>query len=92
MSYTYLDSEAKKAIYSKFGGSATNTGSTDAQVAILTKRIQHLTKHLRSNKKDHATRLSLLKMVGQRRRFLEYIKHKDVLKYRALIAELGIRR
>ena len=92
MSYTYLDSEAKKEVYAKFGGSATNTGSTEAQVAILTKRIQHLTNHLRSNKKDFTTRLSLLKMVGQRRRFLEYIKRKDVLKFRALIAELGIRR
>lgn len=92
MSYTYLGTEAKKELFAKFGGSAANTGSAEGQVALFTARIKHLTEHLRSNKKDFSTRLSLLKLVGQRRRTLEYIKRHDIEKYRALIAELGIRR
>jgi small subunit ribosomal protein S15 len=64
----------------------------DAQIAILSHRITHLTEHLRSNKKDYGTKRSLLKMVGQRRRLLNYVAKKDIEAYRALIAKLGLRR
>lgn len=89
---SYLTSEKKAEFFKEFGGSETNTGSVDAQIAILSHRINHLTEHLRSNKKDHGTKRSLLKMVGQRRRLLNYVAKKDIEAYRALIAKLGLRR
>ncbi len=92
MSQTYLSSEEKRAIFKEYGGSEDNPGSVVAQVAVLTKRINHLSNHLKTHKKDHVTRRSLLKMVGRRKRLLAYIKRKDIMKYRNLIATLGLRK
>jgi small subunit ribosomal protein S15 len=69
-----------------------DTGSPEVQVAVLTRRIAHLTEHLREHKHDYHSRRGLLKMVGQRRRLLKYLQRKDVERYRALIAKLGLRR
>ena len=82
----------KKEIVAKFGRNAEDTGSPEVQVALLTARINHLTEHLRIHKKDHHSRRGLLKMVGQRKGLLNYIKNKDIVKYRELIAELGLRK
>lgn len=82
----------KKEIIAKFGKTPDDTGSPEVQVALLTARINHLTDHLRTHKKDHHSRRGLLKMVGQRKGLLNYIKNKDVVKYRELIAELGLRK
>ncbi len=89
MSLTAID---KKEIFKKFGGSETNTGSTEGQIAMLTQRINELTEHLKANQKDFASRRGLLKMVGKRRRLLNYLMKKDIEKYRELIKELGIRK
>ncbi len=82
----------KKEIIEKFGRNLEDTGSPEVQVALLTSRINHLTDHLRTHKKDHHSRRGLLKMVGQRKGLLNYIKNKDIIKYRELIAELGLRK
>jgi len=87
-----IPKEKKAKLIEKFGGSAENAGSTEAQIAILTERINHLTNHLKSNIKDHSSRLGLLKMVGKRRRLLNYLTKKDIERYRTLIKELGIRK
>lgn len=79
-------------IIEEFGTHATDTGSPEVQVALLTERINHLTEHLRSNKKDHHSRRGLLMMVGKRRRLLSYLRNQDVERYRSLIARLGLRR
>ena len=89
---SYLSSEKKVEIFAKHGGSATNTGSTEAQVALFTFRIAHLTEHLKKNRKDYGTQRSLQLLVGKRRSMLDYLKKKDIEKYRALIKELGLRR
>src|SRR5436853_4442315 len=87
------DSKAQTAeIVGKFGKSATDTGSTEVQVALLTERINHLTEHLREHKKDHHSRRGLLMLVGQRRRLLNYLQSKQLDRYRSLIQELGLRR
>ena len=78
----YLQAEKKQEIFAKYGKSNTDTGSP----------IAHLTEHLKSNKKDHVTRLSLLKLVGKRRRLLDYLKEKDIERYRTIVKELGLRR
>ncbi|WP_294858844.1 MULTISPECIES: 30S ribosomal protein S15 [Fluviicola] len=88
----YLDSKVKEEIFAKHGGSATNTGSTEGQVALFTFRIAHLTEHLKKNRKDYGTQRSLQLLVGKRRSMLDYLKKKDIEKYRALIKELGLRR
>ena len=82
----------KKEIVAKFGRNEQDTGSPEVQVALLTARINHLTEHLRIHKKDHHSRRGLLKMVGQRKGLLNYIRNKDIVKYRELIAELGLRK
>jgi len=87
-----ITKEKKEEIVKKYGGSADNTGSTEAQIAILTARINELTDHLKDNSKDHASRRGLLQMVGKRRRLLNYLKKKDIEKYRELISDLGIRK
>src|ERR687888_2301347 len=87
-----LTKEAKTEIVKKHGSSKTDTGSTKVQVALLTKRINDLTQHLRTHPKDHYSRRGLLKLVGRRRRFLTYLQKKDLEGYRALIKELGLRR
>jgi len=81
----------REAIIEKFRTHDTDRGSTRVQIALLTARINHLTGHFRSHHKDHHSRRGLLKMVGQRRRLLDYLKHTDLEQYRALIAELGLR-
>ncbi len=87
----YLTNEKKKEIFEQYGGDANNTGSIEGQVALFTYRIKKLSEHLNEFKKDHATRRSLLMMVGKRKRLLEYLKQKDIVKYRELIHSLGIR-
>ena len=87
-----LSAEKKKEIFKKHGNSETNTGSTEAQVALFTQRINHLSSHLQTHKKDHSTELSLIKLVGKRRAFLNYLAKVDIYRYRALIKELDIRK
>ena len=82
----------KKEIISKHSRSANDTGSPEVQIALLTARINHLTDHLRTHKKDFHSRRGLLKLVGQRRGLLGYIQKVDVVRYRELIAELGLRK
>jgi len=82
----------KKDIIAKHGRDEKDTGSPEVQVALLTARINHLTEHLRTHKKDFHSRRGLLKLVGQRRGLLDYIRRQDIVKYRALIGELGLRR
>ena len=87
-----ITSERKREISQKFGGSEKDTGSTKVQIALLTERINHLTEHLRVQKKDHHSRRGLLMLVGRRRRFLDYLQRHDLEGYRALIKELGLRK
>ncbi len=87
-----LTVEKKREIVERFGKDASDTGSTEVQIALLTERINHLTEHLRDHKKDHYSRRGLLMLVGQRRRFLKYLQKKDLDRYRSLIQELGLRR
>jgi small subunit ribosomal protein S15 len=87
----YLTNEKKREIFKEFGQDEKNTGSVEGQIALFTYRIKSLSAHLNSFKKDHATRRSLLMMVGKRKRLLEYLKRKDIQKYRALIEKLEIR-
>ncbi len=87
----YLSKEAKAAIFAKHGESATNTGSAEGQVALFTTRIAHLTGHLKKNKKDFSTQLSLQKLVGKRRSLLGYLFKKDINRYRAIIKALELR-
>lgn len=88
----YLSNEKKQEIFAEYGASATDTGSVESQVALFTYRIKHLTEHLKSNHKDYATERALKMLVGKRRRLLDYVAKKDIERYRALIAKLGIRR
>lgn len=88
----YLTKEVKAEIFKKHGGSENNTGSTEGQIALFTHRINHLTGHLKKNHKDFNTERSLVKLVGKRRRLLDYLKKKDIEKYRTLIKELNIRK
>ena len=87
-----LAKEKKTDIFKEFGGSDKNTGSTEAQVALHSTRINELTEHLREHPKDHASRRGLLMLVGKRRRLLDYLKEKDIEGYRSLIQKLGIRK
>ncbi len=87
-----LTKDDKKELITKFGESENDTGKTEVQIALLTARINYLTDHLRVHKKDHHSRRGLLKLVGQRRRLLNYLIKTDVTRYRKVIKELGIRR
>ena len=87
-----LTKEAKQEIVGKHDKHAADTGSAQVQIAMLTTRINELTEHLRAHAKDHHSRRGLLKLVGRRRRFLNYLQKQDLEGYRALIKELGIRR
>ena len=87
-----ITKEKKAEIVAKFGKNAQDTGSTQVQVALLTERINELTEHLKEHNKDHHSRRGLLKMVGQRRGLLEYLKSSDINEYRALIEKLGLRK
>ena len=86
------DKSAKAEIISKYGRKENDTGSPEVQIALLTERIRHLTEHLQEHHSDHHSRRGLLKMVGQRRRLLNYLHSKDAERYRTLIADLGLRR
>ncbi len=88
----YLTKEIKEEIFKKHGGSESNTGSTEGQIALFTHRINHLTGHLKQNQKDFNTERALVKLVGKRRSLLDYLKDKDIEKYRELIKELNIRK
>jgi small subunit ribosomal protein S15 len=90
----YLDPEVKQGLFEKHGiaKSVTDTGSPESQIALFTFRINHLTEHLKTNPKDHSSRLGLLKLVGKRRSLLDYLNRKEIMRYRAIIAELGIRK
>ena len=87
-----ISKEKKAAIIAEYGRKPGDTGSPEVQIAILTARIAELTEHLKSNMKDHHSRRGLLKMVGHRRNLLNYLKKKDVNRYRAVIEKLGIRK
>ncbi len=88
----YLTTEKKTEFFKKHGKSETDTGSTEAQIALFTYRINHLTDHLKTQKKDHSSRLGLLKLVGKRRRLLDYLYKNDIERYRSIIADLNIRK
>jgi small subunit ribosomal protein S15 len=89
---TAITTDRKREIAAKFGANEQDTGATEVQIALLTERINHLTQHLREQKKDHHSRRGLLMLVGRRRRFLDYLQKKDLDGYRALIKELGLRK
>tara|TARA_B110000444_G_C18851524_1_gene606033 strand:+ start:7711 stop:7980 length:270 start_codon:yes stop_codon:yes gene_type:complete len=88
----YLTKEIKEEIFNKYGKSKSNTGSTEGQIALFSHRINHLSNHLKNNRKDFNTERSLVGLVGKRRNLLDYLKSKDIEKYRSLIKELGIRK
>lgn len=88
----YLTKEVKAEIFKKYGGKEGNTGSTEGQIALFTHRINHLTGHLKKNHKDFNTERSLVKLVGKRRSLLDYMMKNDIVKYRELIKDLGIRK
>ena len=87
-----LSKENKESVIDKFGNAAGDTGSPEVQIALLTERINGLTEHLKTHKKDHHSRRGLLKMVGKRRRLLTYLQDKNVNRYRTLVKELGLRK
>jgi small subunit ribosomal protein S15 len=87
-----LTVEQKREVIQQFGKDEADTGSPEVQIALLTRRINHLTEHLREHKHDHHSRRGLLMLVGQRRRLLNYLQGKDLDRYRGLIKELGLRR
>lgn len=87
-----LTKEAKQEIFTMHGGVASNTGSAEGQIAMFTQRIEHLTEHLKTNKKDHRTTSALLSLVGKRKQLLGYLKSHEIERYRAIIAKLGLRK
>lgn len=88
----YLTSEKKSEIFAQYGKDAKNTGGAESQIALFTYRIQHLTGHLKKNQKDFGTERALTQLVGKRRRLLDYLKARDIERYRAIIKQLGIRK
>ena len=88
----YLSAEKKQEIFKKHGSGANDTGSSEGQIALFTYRIAHLTEHLKKNRKDYSTQRSLLKLVGKRRRLLDYLKKNEIERYRAIIKELNLRK
>ncbi len=88
----YLNPEIKRSFFEKFGKSATDTGTSEGQIALFSHRITHLTEHLKSNKKDFSTQRALISMVGKRRSLLDYLKRKDIDRYRTIIKELNLRK
>lgn len=88
----YLDTQKKTQIFKEFGKSETDTGSAESQIALFSTRINHLTEHLKKNRKDFNTQQSLLKLVGKRRRLLNYLTKEDIFRYREIISKLGIRK
>jgi small subunit ribosomal protein S15 len=92
LSRVTLTKEAKNEVIQRFAKHEGDTGSPEVQIALLTARINELTEHLRDHKKDHHSRRGLLMLVGQRRRLLSYLRHRDLGRYRELVQELGLRR
>ena len=88
----YLTNKIKQDIFKKHGKDAKNTGSSEGQIALFTLRINHLTEQLKNNRKDYNTERSLVKLVGKRRSLLDYLMKKDILRYRAIVKELGLRK
>jgi len=88
----YLTKEAKEKLFKKHGKDAKYTGSSEGQIALFTERINHLTGHLKQNRKDYNTERSLVKLVGKRRSLLDYLMKSDILRYRAIVKELGLRK
>ncbi|NER18321.1 30S ribosomal protein S15 [Spongiivirga citrea] len=88
----YLTKEVKEEIFAKHGKSGSDTGSAEGQIALFTHRINHLTGHLKKNHKDFNTERSLVKLVGKRRSLLDYLAKKDIMRYRAIVKELGLRK
>ncbi len=88
----YLTTEKKQEIFEKYGNSATNTGSSEGQIALFSFRISHLTEHLKLNKKDFGTQRALIALVGKRRALLDYLKRKEIGRYRAIIKDLNLRK
>ena len=88
----YLTKEKKEEIFAEFGASAKDTGSAEGQIALFSYRIDHLTGHLKQNRKDHNTERSLITLVGKRRKLLNYLKQTDIARYRVLIEKLGLRK
>ena len=88
----YLDKAKKEEIFGKYGKSTSDTGSAEAQIALFSYRISHLTEHLKKNRKDHATARSLTMLVGKRRKLLKYLYTNDINRYRAIIKALGLRK
>ncbi|MCC5922333.1 MAG: 30S ribosomal protein S15 [Crocinitomicaceae bacterium] len=88
----YLSTEKKQEIFKKHGKSEKDTGSAEGQIALFTYRISHLTEHLKKNRKDYGTQRALQLLVGKRRSLLDYLKGKDIERYRAIVKELGLRR
>ena len=86
----YLDAAKKQEIFEKYGKSNTDTGSAEAQIALFSYRISHLTEHMKLNRKDYSTERALTTLVGKRRALLNYLKNRDIERYRAIIKELGI--
>ena len=88
----YLNKEIKKKIFKKHGKSEVDTGSTEGQIALFSHRIDHLSNHLKNNQKDFNTERSLVKLVGKRRQLLDYLKRKDIERYRSIISDLSLRK
>ena len=88
----YLNSEKKKEIFAKHGKGTTDTGTAEGQIALFSYRISHLTEHLKKNRQDFSTQRALIRLVGKRRSLLDYLKKKDIERYRAIIKELNLRR
>ena len=88
----YLNPEKKQEIFGQYGKSNTDTGSPEAQIALFSYRISHLTEHLKKNCKDYSTARALTKLVGKRRALLDYLKDRDIARYRAIVKALGLRK
>jgi small subunit ribosomal protein S15 len=88
----YLTAENKKEIFKTFGKKETNTGAPESQIALFTTRINHLTEHLKTSKKDFGTQRALLRLVGKRRRVLDYLRTRDIERYRSILKELNLRK
>ena len=88
----YLDSAKKKEFFATFDANEKDTGSAEAQIAMFSYRIAHLTEHLKQNRKDYHTQRALIKLVGKRRKLLDYLKAKDITRYREIVSKLGLRR
>jgi len=88
----YLTTEVKQDLFNQYGKTATNTGSPESQIALFSFRINHLTEHLKENRKDFGTQTALLRLVGKRRRLLDYLKEKDIERYREIVKSLNLRK